>query len=81
MTIESHKAAMSAPIQREAMHRPACSGGSCRQGRARCETPLACGTPIDDDDEMSPAAKAIVIFIFCGFAVFAFLAAVLPLIF
>jgi hypothetical protein len=79
MTLESHKSAMSAPIQREAMHRPACTS-NCDQGRKPCPCPYSCQVPVDDD-EMSPAAKAIVIFIFLGFAIFAFLAAVLPLIF
>lgn len=25
-----------------------CSGGSCRQGRSKCETPSACEVPIDE---------------------------------
>ncbi len=63
MTPEGH------PIAREQMHRiadldpprrHACSGGSCRQGRSRCETPEACCTPIDDDD-LGSVAKAIAI--------------------
>jgi hypothetical protein len=60
------------------LSRPACTS-NCAQGRKPCPCPSACELPIDD--EMSPAAKAIVIFIFLGFAIFAFLAAVLPLIF
>jgi hypothetical protein len=60
--------------------RPACTSDACGQDSRRCKTPQACQLPVDDD-EMSPAAKAIVIFIFLGFAIFAFLAAVLPLIF
>lgn len=63
MTLESHHSAMHAPIRREQMHRidpPArCSGGSCRQGRAKCETPEACCTPLDDSDDMASLTKAI----------------------
>jgi hypothetical protein len=61
--------------------RPACTSDAYGQDSRRCKTPYSCQVPADDDDEMSPAAKAIVIFIFLGFAIFAFLAAVLPLIF
>jgi hypothetical protein len=38
------------PITAADMHRIVhCSGGSCKQGRAKCETPLVCHSPLDDD--------------------------------
>ena len=63
MSTEGHREAMAPPIPRDRLHRidsmPRCSGGSCRQGRSRCETPEACCTPIDDD--LGSVAKAIAI--------------------
>lgn len=87
MSTEGHR-----NIPRERMHRIAeieggflpreqarCSGGSCRQGRAKCETPEACCTPVDDD--MSDTSKALVIAASLAVALMALAAAVLPMIF
>jgi hypothetical protein len=35
------------------MKTPSCTGGSCRQGRARCETPQACGLVIRELESKS----------------------------
>lgn len=40
---------------------PACSGGSCQQGRAKCKTPQACQVPIDEENDAALIAKGIVI--------------------
>lgn len=87
MSTEGHTEAMQAAIPRERMHRiadieprPACSGGSCKQGRARCETPEACITPVDDD-EMTDTSKALVIAASLAVALIALGAAVLPMLF
>lgn len=43
------------PLHRElpiTMIEPHCTGGSCRQGRDKCETPEACGLALSGDGEI-----------------------------
>lgn len=55
---------------------PYCS--SCKHGS--CDTPMACERPVYEDDDLSPAAKAIVVALVLAVALLALLCAVMPLV-